>query len=154
MIVLTLWYVYNLGQDHNETKWAAKVEKGRAVVEELRQRASRVTVRTEIRYVDRVKVIKETARVIEKKIPVYIPVDTPDLPSGFRVLHDSAATSTLPGAPEVGSPVKVRDLAKTVNRNYAICYQWKAALDEQLRWAQEQRKLYLSECKRLKQSCS
>lgn len=148
-----LW-IYNLGRDHERVKYEKQLKEGQAVIEKLKATQGRVTVRTEIRYVDRVKTIKEKARVIEKKIPIYIPVDTPDLPGGFRVLHDSAALGTIPGASEDGVPVSVRTTTETINRNYAICHQWKAALDEQVRWGQEQRKVYLSECKRLKQNCN
>lgn len=77
-----------------------------------------------VKYVDRVKVIKEAGRVIEKEIPVYIPVGTPDLPSGFRVLHDAAATGSTPAEVEkrtIDTPVPVKDVASTINYNYEQC---------------------------------
>lgn len=152
--IFTGLFIYNSGRNAEEKKWLAKVERGKELVEKLRANQGKITIKTEVRYVDRVKVIKEKARVIEKKILVYIPVDTPDLPGGFRVLHDSAALGTVPGAAEDGLPVSVRTATSTINRNYAICHQWKAALDAQRQWAQEQRAVYLSECKRLGQKCS
>lgn len=152
-VLIGLW-IYNLGQGHNEEKWQARVVEGRKIVDKLKANQGKITVKTEVRYVERVKTIKEKARVIEKKVLIYIPVDTPDLPGGFRVLHDSAALGTFPGAAEDGLPVSVRTATETINRNYAVCHQWKAALDAQVQWAQEQRKVYLSECKQLGQKCS
>lgn len=77
-----------------------------------------------IKYVDRIKVIKEKASVIEKQIPVYIPVDAPDVAGGFRLLHDAAATG-VPIAesvqPDDGAPVPLADVAATVTANYAQC---------------------------------
>lgn len=156
MLVLSAigYGLYDLGRDHKQADWDKSVERGQVIVDGLKAKQGSITISGEIRFVERVKIIKEKADVIEKRINVYIPVNTPDLPSGFRVLHDSAALGTVPGAPTDGSPVSVRDVTSTVNRNYQVCHQWKAALDEQVRWGQEQRALYLSECKRLKQPCS
>lgn len=154
VVGIALWFVYDLGRDHNEKKWQAKVKTGQKIVDELKAKQGNITISGEIRYIETVKVIKEKGNVIEKQIPIYIPVDTPDLPGGFRVLHDSAALGTIPGASEVGSPVSVRDATSTIARNYSICHQWKAALDERLEWEQRQRQLFLVECKRRGQSCN
>jgi hypothetical protein len=155
MVVLGVvgWKLYDLGRDHNEKSWQTKVEKGKAIVDELKKKQGSITISGEVRYVEKVKIIKEKGDVIEKRIPIYIPVDS-DLPAGFRVLYDSAALGTIPGAPEDGSPVSVRDVASTTSRNFAICHQWKTALDEQVLWGRQQRELYLSECKRQGLSCN
>jgi hypothetical protein len=106
-------------------------------------------------YVDRVKVIREK---IYEQIPVYIPAGTPDLPPGFRVLHDAAATSLrgpvpdasagadgaagragpAPGALVGVEPVPVRDAAGTVTRNYGACEETAARLKKLQDWVRKQ----------------
>lgn len=147
------WFFYDLGRDHKQADWDKSVKRGQKIVDDLKAKQGSITISGEVRYVETVKTIKEKADVIEKQIPIYIPVDS-DLPAGFRLLHDSAALGTLPGAPETGVSVSLRDTTSTIQRNYSICHQWKSALDEQVRWGQEQRALYLAECKRLGQSCN
>lgn len=156
MLVLGIigYGLYDLGRDHKQAEWDAAVKRGQVIVDNLKAKQGSITISGEVRFVEKVKIIKEKADVIEKRINVYIPVSTPDLPGGFRLLHDSAALGTIPGAPETGSSVAVRDVTATVARNYSICHQWKAALDEQVRWGQEQRELYLSVCKRLGRTCN
>jgi hypothetical protein len=67
------------------------------------------------------KVRTQTIEVI-KEVPVYVPSDSCDLPAGWRLLHDAAATGNPP-AP-VGSdaaPVPAQDAASTVIENYGTC---------------------------------
>lgn len=153
MLVLC-WKCYDLGQDHKQEQWDKAVKRGQVIVDRLKSEQGKITVKTEVRYVDRVKIIKEKGEERVKVVTKFIPAGTPDLPSGFRLLHDSAAAGTFPGTAEGGSPVPVRTVAETVSRNYDVCHQWKAALDEQVLWARRQRELYLSECKRQGLNCN
>lgn len=111
---------------------AAKLAADRLVViEEMHKAASTATEKAveireveTIKYVDRVKTIREKADVIEKQVYVYLPRGTADLPGGFRLLHDAAATG-VPIAEGVSGddayPVPAADAASTIASNYADC---------------------------------
>lgn len=111
---------------------AAKLAADRLVViEEMHTAASKTTEKAveireveTIKYVDRVKTIREKADVIEKQVYVYLPRGTADFPGGFRMLHDAAATG-IPIAEGVSRddayPVPAADAASTIASNYADC---------------------------------
>jgi hypothetical protein len=69
--------------------------------------------------------IKVVTSVIRERVEVYVPSDTPDLPAGWRVLHDAAATGREPDPSAAGGPdaatVPVKDAAETVAENYGAC---------------------------------
>src|SRR5687767_3425097 len=83
------WYVYNLGQDHKQQDWDAAVERGKAIVDDLKANQGKITVKIETRTVERLKVVKEKGDAIIQRVPVYLPDSTLMLPGGFRVLHDA-----------------------------------------------------------------
>jgi hypothetical protein len=69
--------------------------------------------------------IKVVTSVIRERVEVYVPSDTPDLPAGWRVLHDAAATGREPdpsaAAGSDAATVPVKDAAETVAENYGSC---------------------------------
>lgn len=102
------------------------------------------TAAVEIRIVDRIKVVRERGRTITKEVPVYVPADSPDLPGGFRLLHDAAALGLpLPGPAAIAgaAPVPAQDVARTVSDNYAGCRENAEALNGWKEWAAEQKAL-------------
>jgi hypothetical protein len=69
--------------------------------------------------------IRVVTSVIRERVEVYVPSDTPDLPAGWRVLHDAAATGREPdpsatGGPDA-TPVPAKTAAETVAENYGSC---------------------------------
>jgi len=82
------------------------------------------------RYVDRVQVVREAARVITKEVPVYV---TPEadaacaVPAGFVRIHDAAAEGRAP-EPPTGDPdapaagLALSAVADTVAGNYETCH--------------------------------
>lgn len=134
---------YNAGQANIQAKWDAQKGKDTAEIERLKAEAGKVTVRVETKYVDRVKTIREKGDTIVQKVPVYVPAGLPDLPGGWRLLHDHAAAGTIPGPSETadGAPVAPETAAATVAANYTTCL----ATAEQLRglqeWVNEQKRL-------------
>ncbi len=97
------------------------LEKAAKEVPKVAQKTVEVEV---VKYRDRVQYIKGEARVIEKQVPIYIPAGTPDLPGGFRLLHDAAAQGrSIAGDPagNEGSPVPVETAALTIADNYQSC---------------------------------
>lgn len=122
---------YEAGQANVQAKWDKSVERGRKEVERLRTAASKVTVRTEVQYIDRVKVIREKGDAIIREVPVFVPAGSGELGGGFRLLHDAAATGgPVPDAAGIpdAAPVPAQDVAATVLPNYADYHEVAARL--------------------------
>lgn len=144
-----LWQ-FNKGQADIQAQWDASIERGKARIEQLKAQQLTVNMIVDTQFVERTKVIKEKGEVLVKEIPVYIPVDTPDLPGGFRVLHDAAVRSTIPSAAEsIGAaPVRVADATETIIGNYTTCHLIREEVEAWRQWYQEQSELWKSaECK-------
>lgn len=136
-------YQKEQGREEVRAEWAASVEKGKAEVERLTKEAGKVTVRVETKYVDRVKTIREKGETIVQKVPVYVPAGLPDLPAGWRLLHDHAAAGTVPGPSEAadGAPVPPETAAATVAANYTQCLAVAEQLTGLQEWVNEQKRL-------------
>jgi hypothetical protein len=136
-------YQKEQGREEVRAEWAASVEKGKAEIERLKSEAGKVTVRVETKVVEKIRTIREKGETIVQKVPVYVPAGLPDLPAGWRLLHDHAAAGTVPGPSEAanGAPVAPETAAATVAANYTQCL----ATAEQLRglqeWVTEQKRL-------------
>jgi hypothetical protein len=123
-----------------------KQERDKAVVASmladarLKVAQAKVTERVVTKYVDRVKVVAGRTQTIIKEVPIYVPADSPNLPAGFRVLHDAAAQGVIPDPARIAdaAPVPAQDAAETIAGNYGVC--WETA--EQVRalqdWIREQ----------------
>lgn len=99
-------------------------------------------------YVDRevVKLVQQVSVVTEtivKEVPVYVPVDTPPLPAGWRVLHDAAARGQVPSPSAIpdAAPVAAQDAAATVAANYGACRADQARLRGLQEWITRQQQL-------------
>lgn len=149
LFAVSNWWSFREGKASTQAQWDQAVERGRVLVKKLESQQHVVTEKVETIYVDRWRTIYEKGSVIEREVPVYIPADECSLSGSFRVLHDAAATNSIPRASEVpdAESVPARDLARTVGRNYTTCH---AAINdlEGLRvWAIQQQELYLELCK-------
>ena len=159
-LVISFWLwghvQYGKGQGEVQAEWDASVERGKAVVKNLEAGQGKVTTKIEIQYRDRVKVIHEKGDTITKLVTKYIPVGTPDLPGGFRLLHDAAVYNTVPRAAEGvdGAPVSVATATATITGNYTTCNAAISDLAGMRQWAQEQRQIYLDQCKQQGVHCS
>lgn len=132
---------YEAGQASTQAKWDKAVERGKAEVERLRLAAGKVTTVTEVKYIDRVKVIREKGDEIVRQVPVFVPAGSSDLPGGFRLLHDAAARNVaLPeaGAIADAAGVPAQDVAATVAGNYAICHETAQRLTSLQEWVLKQ----------------
>lgn len=149
------WYAFHRGEAKVQDRWDLAIERGKELVKGLKEKQGAIETQVVIKYVDRVKVIHEKAKTIEKLVPIYIPADTPDLPAGFRVLHDAAATNTVPEPTSgIGAfPVAVKDVATTLNFNYELCHDEREKLASLWEWAVKNRKAYLELCKQQGVSC-
>ena len=111
------------GAGHVQAQWDAAEARQQAVVAGVKIRQAETTVTVVTKYVDRVQYVRTSAAAIEKEIPIYVPLDTPALPGGFRLLHDAAVRGE-PADPARGldaAPVAAQDLARTLAANYAAC---------------------------------
>lgn len=155
LLGLLCWKCYDLGQDHTQAKWDASISRGKAAVEWLKKTQYVITNRVEVVTKERVKVIHEKGEVRIKNVNVYIPVDSPDLPGGFRLLHDAAAANAIPEVPGTfAERVPLRTATETIDRNYQTCLMAIEELRSLRQWDQEQRAAYLAECKLQGLSCS
>lgn len=154
--VVVFWglhHVYGLGQTAGRAEVQLKWDKAEAVrakaVDVRKDAQAKVTKEVEIQYVDRWNTIVEQGATVIKKVPVYVPANTPDLPAGMRVLHDAAATGTDPDSLSVATgstaprPVPAQDFATTVTENYTGCRRNAADLDAWNAWADKQEALSL-----------
>jgi hypothetical protein len=144
------------GKQKVQKEWDASIERGKGIVEGLKNAQPKITEKIVTVYQDRVKVVYEKGDTIEKLIPQYVAGDTCMLSPGFRVLHDASATNTIPGPSTraAAQPVAVEDVAKVMNFNYTLCHAERAKLQALWQWAQEQRGLYLETCKQPGVNCS
>lgn len=88
--------------DYREDKirhaWDQSIIRGRKELDRLKAERAKITVQTEKVYVDRIRVVREKGQTIVQRVPAYVPADACVLPIGFRVLHDAAASGTVPPA--------------------------------------------------------
>jgi hypothetical protein len=134
---------YNAGQADVQAKWDESTARGKVEVERLKSEAGKVTVRVETKTVEVVKTVKVKGDTIVRQVPIYISRDLPELPGAFRVLHDAAATGTVPDPADFSdaAPVAPQDVASTTGDNYTACRVNAAALTGLQEWVREQHAL-------------
>lgn len=134
-------WAYSRGEANTQAKWDESVKRGEAEVGRLKSEAGKITVRTETKYVEVERVVKVKGDTIIRQVPVYVSRDLPDLPGGFRRVHDAAANqSPLPESPgdDDGAPVAPQTVAATVADNYLTCHRNAARLTALQGWVTEQ----------------
>lgn len=138
---LVFGYGYVKGASHVRAEWAVEtLERENALLSALGKHRE-VEQRVVYQYIDRVRVVREKARIVEKKVPVYVPSEADlncSINRGFVWLHDNAATggllpSTAGGVTEPAPGITLSRVAERVADNYARCRE----NAEQLRALQE-----------------
>lgn len=127
---------YTAGSDSVRAEWeAAKAEQALAVAKELGRQKAEFEMKLALSQAIGVDTAAEAERVrvvtrtIVKKVPVYVPTDTPALPAGFGVLHDAAARGVAaPDDPAAairayGPGPSAQDAAETVAGNYGTYHE-------------------------------
>lgn len=117
---------YADGKAAVQKDWDMSREKGRKEIERLRAAASRITLKTEVVYRDRIVTIREKSDAIVQEVPVFVPAGSCELPGGFRLLHDAAAANgPVPDAAAVAdaAPVAAQAAATAVFDNYGTCHE-------------------------------
>lgn len=138
----------NAGRAEIKYEWDQAVERGKAEIARLELAASTVSVVTEVKYVDRVKIIKEKADVIERVREVFVPTDSGMLSGGFRLYYDAAVTNTVPNPASIAdaAPISVTDVADTSAANFEKCHIAYETVEKFQLWANEQCKLNTNGC--------
>ena len=149
-IVVALFGIYFEGGYMTEKEWRARVEALEAKVKVAEEKSAEVNTVIEKQYVDRVKVIKETANAniqyVDRVVAKYDNLCT--VSNAAVLLHDSAsrnevARSSL-GLDEGTSSLKISDILSTVTDNYSTYYQVREQVIGWQQWYKEQKKIFES----------
>lgn len=140
--VIALCFVcYLHGKSVVQTEWDESVERGKVLLKDLTKNQGKITTKVETVYVDKVKVIHEKGKTIIKEVPVFVGKDECSLSGGFRLLHDAAASSTIPDPTKIpnAAPVSAQAVARTVTENYTTCHETAERLKSLQLWVTQQR---------------
>lgn len=149
-VVVALFGIYFEGGYMTEKEWRARVEALEAKVKVAEEKSVEVNTVIEKQYVDRVKVIKETANAniqyVDRVVAKYDNLCT--VSNAAVLLHDSAsrnevARSSL-GLDEGTSSLKISDILSTVTDNYSTYYQVREQVIGWQQWYREQKKIFES----------
>jgi hypothetical protein len=118
--------VKQIGWDERDVIAQAEAKEADRLSGILGQKRVVVTEKIVTKYIDRIKVIEREGAEVIRYVDRLIPVGTPDLPGGFRVLHDAAASGRFPDSPggvdaARAPPVPASIAAETVAGNYQAC---------------------------------
>lgn len=137
------------GAASNEEKWISKVREKEIQVVEVQVKSIQENVKIVTKYVDKVRIVKETTDAIIKEIPIYITKADDarcELSNTAIVLHNSASQNTVPpGTGNIAtgtSDVKASELITTVSENYGTCYEMREQLKAWQDWYRVQKKAY------------
>ena len=122
--------------------WEYQAEQARAAIPVIVKQGT-VTELVVTRYRDRVVKVKGETQFITKEIVRYVPASAdPVLPRGWLLLHDAAATRTVPAAPEgvdVAAPaIAASEAARGVIENYGTCHATAIQLVALQEWVRSQ----------------
>lgn len=118
------------GAGHVQAEWDVATGKQALQVAIVKHRQAEATVQVVTKYIDRVKVVRETGDTIIKEVPVYVPVEADAacvLHRGFVRLHDAAAAGRIPqsagGSDALPAGIALSAVAGTVADNYQRCHE-------------------------------
>ena len=148
-VALLSFGLYFEGAASNEEKWISKVKETEIQVVEVEVKSTQENVKVVTKYVDKVRIVKETTDAIIKEVPIYITKADDarcELSNAAIVLHNSASQNTVP--PSTGniapgtSDVKASELITTVSENYGTYYEMREQLKAWQDWYRAQKKAY------------
>lgn len=148
--VIALFGIYFEGGYMTEMEWRARVEALEAKVKVAEEKSAEVNTVIEKQYVDRVKVIKETANAniqyVDRVVAKYDNLCT--VSNAAVLLHDSASRNEMArsslGLDEGTSSLKISDILSTVTDNYSTYYQVREQVIGWQQWYREQKKIFES----------
>lgn len=149
LLVIALgWFgierLIHIGKAQARAEYAEKIVEVQQRIDTLKQGQASINTRLDELYRAKANVVVQQGKTIIQKVPVYVPSTTPDLPPGFRVLHDAATDgSAVPDAPELsdGARVPAQEATTTVIDNYTGCRENALKVEGFQQWVREQRSL-------------
>ncbi len=142
IIVASIAVGFASGWQTNGKRWQARHDKAQleqqAALAKAQAKQAEATTQVVTEYIDRVQVVRGKTQTIVKEVPIYVKADDPDLPGGFRLLHDASArgepadSTKLADAPSVSA----QDVAATVADNYGQCREQAEQLKGLQDWVQ------------------
>jgi len=143
LVAASAGWGYVRGAAAVQDKWEFAKLHQIANIAETRVKQAEVTERVVTQYVDRVRVVRDQADAVIREVPIYVRQTCDDdgrLPSGWRLLHDAAASGRLadPAGAADAQPVDPQTAARAVAENYAGCRENAEQLTALQRWVREQ----------------
>lgn len=138
-------HFYQAGERSTQAKWDAEKAKTAAAVAKVATEQASISATVDTEHQTKTRVIYLQGKTIEKQVTKYIPVGVPDLPGGFRLLHDASASGVpVPESPGVanGASVPVATVATTVSENYTGCRINEQTVLSWQEWAKQQQALH------------
>ena len=142
------------GAAHVQGKWDSANAKQSLHVAQIQQRQAEATVQVVTKYVDRIKIVRETGATIIKEVPVYVSAEADTacvLPRGFVRLHDAAAAGHFPDPTGVADAtpagIALSTATATVADNYERCHENAEQLTALQAWIRDVRLLSAPEGK-------
>jgi hypothetical protein len=136
--LLSVGWLY--GARHVQDAWDTDRQQQSDHVATVKTRQADATVQVVTQYLDRLRTVRVAGETLIKEVPIYVPLDTPALPGGWRVLHDAAARAKLPdpATSADAAPVPAQDAAATVAGNYLTCIEQAEQLTALQDWVTRQ----------------
>ena len=131
-VAFALWFAQNIGYQRGRALLTEYVAEEAVKTVNLQKRLVEVVTEVQVKYVDRIKVVKEKGDTIIKEVPVY--VDKSDdsaceLRRGFLRITDAAAKGEPPGpatsADREAGGVALSAATETIAANYQTCLKWR-----------------------------
>jgi hypothetical protein len=143
LVAASAGWGYTRGADAVQDRWDAATIRQSRIVALTQANQAHVTERVVTEYVDRVRVVRDQADAVIREVPIYVRQTCDDdgrLPSGWRVLHDAAASGRLadPAGASDAQPVDPQTAARAVAENYAGCRENAEQLTALQHWVREQ----------------
>lgn len=144
-LVGVVWFHgYTHGAVSVQDKWdQARAEQVIKIVK-VKEAQDAITKEVEVRYVDRIKVVREKGQTIIEQVPVYLPANSCDLPGNFRLLHDAGVSGTpISGTTSSAdaAPIDLETATTTILSNYKTCRETRETLVGLQSWVERQKEL-------------
>jgi hypothetical protein len=147
LAVALLGFGWVKGAAHVQSEWDAAIANQTLQVAVVKRRQAEATVQVITKYVDRVRIVRETGATIIKEVPVYVSKEADAacvLPRGFVRLHDAAAAGIVPdpaGSADASTAgIALSTVSGTVADNYQRCHETAEQLIGLQDWIREMKR--------------
>lgn len=145
LVALFSWKVYSMGQASTQADWDAEKVVQLAAVAVAKDKSQAISAAVDIKHVKDVEKIRTVFKTIVKEVPVYVDKIADSaciIPHGFVLVHDSAASGSVPAPPSGldGTPsgVDLSTVAEVVAENYGTYQEIRQRLIDLQDWVAKQ----------------